>query len=216
MEILSIIVAVAAVLVSAGMGLYLFVLGKRQKDMDDVFKKLIDQGERLAKLEARAETQSPFFTALQSKLIDALHHPDPGHEEMDELLEKLKALTLNRDERGRLHDLLRARTCAIGISASERRHARTLLAVMPLVVEETRTNPEAGQREAAIPVHPSDTADNPALTLPAVIDGDNVVVVLSAASAVVEPAVLTLPAELEGNGVKVEILPSTTNGARGA
>ncbi len=94
--------------------------------------------EELVALKTQQASQSPFFSALQSKLIDALHHPDPASAELDHLLEKLRALTLASDELERLEVLLIAQTLDETLPLAERQQSRALLAVMPLVLEEAK------------------------------------------------------------------------------
>ncbi len=113
--------------------------------------------EAVIALQTTSANQSPFFTELQSRLIDSLHHPDPAKHELDALLEHLKALTLTAPDLERLQDLLTDQA-AEDADPVQRKQSRALLAIMPLVLDEARADRGvAGLREAAIPVRPNET-----------------------------------------------------------
>lgn len=149
------ILATAGVVSSIGMGLYLRVARQRDMALRDLELRVRAHGELLAKLEAITVTQAPFFTSLQSRVIDLLHHPDAASGELDALLERLKALTLTADELARLETILRTQADDPVVERDQRQHSRALLALMPLVVEEAKEHGAASQREARIPVRPT-------------------------------------------------------------
>ena len=126
--------------------------------LDALEQKVQRTAEAVVALQTTAASQSPFFTELQSRLIDSLHHPDPTKIELDTLLEKLKGLTLQPDELRRLQVLLRAQA-ADSPDPIEQKQSHALLAIMPLVLDEAKLDGEASLREAAIPVRPTDTRD---------------------------------------------------------
>ncbi len=125
------------------------------KRLDEMDQKIQRNQEAVIALQTTAATQSPFFTELQSRLIDSLHHPDPRKAELDALLEKLKALRLDAPELQRLQVLLREQALD-PTDPVQQKQSHALLAIMPLVLDEAKEDIEASLREAAIPVRPTE------------------------------------------------------------
>ena len=90
-------------------------------------------GNRLSVLEIQV---TPLWATLQKQVADALHHPHSKDKETDGLLEKLEALTLTQEERGRLEVLLKTKTTNPEESDQEKKRADLLLFLMPRAVQE--------------------------------------------------------------------------------
>lgn len=79
---------------------------------------------------------TPFWGALQSKVLKSLHHPHPESQPLDRLLEGLEGGTLSLAKQLELEELLRSKRDDAGETDGERERAATLLRVMPLAVQE--------------------------------------------------------------------------------
>jgi hypothetical protein len=93
----------------------------------------------IAHRQRKRDQASPFWRtwqSIQKELSDTLHHPHKKSEEMDDLLEKLEALTITAAERDRLKVLLRKIVDEPKESELERTRAEFLLFAMPRVVKE--------------------------------------------------------------------------------
>jgi hypothetical protein len=142
-------------MISIVMTVLLFVIGHLWASRTALAKQVNDLDVRLARQEERQLATAPYFAGLQEQVINLLHHPDPGNEELDGLLDKLKNLTITAGERAHLVSL--ATAIAQDRSDLVRQHAATaLLAVMPLVQEEAKRDPEGSARVAATPIRPTD------------------------------------------------------------
>ena len=91
---------------------------------------------------------SPFWKTFQTGVVKQLHHPHPESKEMDELLEKLEALTITREERKKLITMLR--NIIKNPHSNEHGLANFLLLAMPEVARE-RGEPVTPPN--GIPVH---------------------------------------------------------------
>src|ERR1700691_4149119 len=90
---------------------------------------------------AKLETQiSPFWASVQLQISKDLHHPNPRYHEMDDLLEKLEALTISPEERERLKALLVERSSDTheDISEAQRKKASLMIPLMDMVTEEAK------------------------------------------------------------------------------
>jgi len=90
---------------------------------------------------AKLETQiSPFWASVQLQISKDLHHPNPRYHEMDDLLEKLEALTISPEERERLKALLVERSSDTheDISEDQRKKASLMIPLMDMVTEEAK------------------------------------------------------------------------------
>jgi hypothetical protein len=95
----------------------------------------------LAVSTAKLETQiSPFWASVQLQISKDLHHPNPRYHEMDDLLEKLEALTISPEERERLKALLVERSSDTheDISEDQRKKASLMIPLMDMVTEEAK------------------------------------------------------------------------------
>ncbi len=77
-----------------------------------------------------------FWAALQTRMVDLLHHPDPRSHKLDKLLEELEALTLTPERTLELEDILERKAKNPKESKDERNRAEFLLIAMREVVLE--------------------------------------------------------------------------------
>ena len=99
---------------------------------------------------ATLKTQvSPLWAQVQARIAADLHHPHPRYFEMDGLLEKLEALTITSEERGRLKTLLteRSQDTHPDITEDQRKKAAFMVQVMDLVVVEAKEIKEEEGRD---------------------------------------------------------------------
>lgn len=82
---------------------------------------------------------SPLWAAVQKKISGDLHHPDPRFKEMDVLLEKLEALTIDDSGRIRLKELLIERSHDTSVDDEQRASATIMIGVMEKVLIEAET-----------------------------------------------------------------------------
>lgn len=105
-----------------------------------LYKKSSGRDKQLAEMEKKIvelQTQvTPFWGAIQKQVADALHHPHPEAAPVDELLEKLEALTITPDERSDLKNLLQGVVDDPDSPEEDRHRAAILLLTMPLVLAE--------------------------------------------------------------------------------
>src|ERR1700676_5248344 len=81
--------------------------GDRLRLSERQAEKLEAQNEKIRQLELEmARQQSPLMEHVQDLLTAGLHHPDPSHGHMDQLLEKLDKTTLTPHELPELIALL--------------------------------------------------------------------------------------------------------------
>jgi hypothetical protein len=105
-------------------------------------KKISDQLEkvemRLSELDLKVK---PFWAAAEQKLIDHLTHPHPEFKAVDDLLEKLSDGVITDAQRQELEEALRERMTSENsrVDANEKKAAESLLLIMPLVIEEARS-----------------------------------------------------------------------------
>jgi hypothetical protein len=81
---------------------------------------------------------SPLWARVQAQISSDLHHPHQRYFEMDQLLERLEALTITAPERTRLKELLAERAVDMhpDITEAQRRAAKAMIPIMDLVVIE--------------------------------------------------------------------------------
>jgi hypothetical protein len=154
MEGATLLVGVAAIVVSVVMGLYVRALSKQDRADAAHQVVLADLASRLSKIEGVIETQSPFFASIQSHVIDLLHHPDPENARLDYLLERLKSKQIAADEQIELEGILQE-MAAHSSDDHQRQAAVALSALMPLVLVEAEGDPAASDRKAREPVRPT-------------------------------------------------------------
>jgi hypothetical protein len=123
--VLEIIGATIAVLLAAVLA-YCVRINTRQSDSDI----------RIAKLEVQI---SPLWARVQRQISSDLHHPHPRYQEMDVLLEHLESLTITKEERVRLNQLLLERSTDMheDITEDQRQKAKLMIEVMKLTLRET-------------------------------------------------------------------------------
>lgn len=93
---------------------------------------------------SKLDTQvSPLWAKVQAQISADLHHPHPQYKEMDDLLEKLEAITITSEERARLEVLLvqRSHDMSPMISNSQRESAVIMIQVMKKVLREAEESP---------------------------------------------------------------------------
>jgi hypothetical protein len=94
----------------------------------------LQRGKRLKNIENHMAEMSPFWKTFQTKVVSKLHHPHIDSQELDQLLEKLEALTLSKEERKKLISLLREITD--DPHSEDQELAHFLLFAMPRVAKE--------------------------------------------------------------------------------
>ena len=103
--------------------------------------------ERIRRIEldvAVSQTQlTPLWAQVQAKLTEDLHHDDARFHEADRLIEKLTALTITGGERHRLKELMAERVADPATPNYEAKKAKALIAVMDLVLIETKESEDA-------------------------------------------------------------------------
>ncbi len=115
-------------------------------------QKIERQDERIRQLELQvARQESPAMKRVQDLLSEALHHPDPTHSRQDFLLEKLDKTILTPLELPELRQILTDRMADPTTPTAEIEYARTLLAIMPLVVTERAAVAKIAQAQEAPP-----------------------------------------------------------------
>lgn len=77
-----------------------------------------------------------FWAALQTRMVDLLHHPDARSQKLDRLLEELEALTLTPERTLELEEILEKKAKNPKESKEERNRAEFLLIAMREVVLE--------------------------------------------------------------------------------
>jgi hypothetical protein len=99
--------------------------------------KVSEQEKEIAILKTQ---MSPLWLQVQARITAELHHPQERYLEMDDLLEKLDALTITGVERSRLKDLLLERSIDMSeeINNDQRAKAKLLICVMDLVLDEAK------------------------------------------------------------------------------
>jgi hypothetical protein len=107
--------------------------------------KLTDQAIQIAELKTQV---SPLWAQVQARISSDLHHPNPRYYEMDGLLEKLEALTINPAERARLKVLLleRSNDHHPDITEEQRKKAGLMAQIMDMVVLEAKGKDEDGDK----------------------------------------------------------------------
>ena len=118
--------AIAAVILSAILAYFVRVNAQLKK-----------QSEEITELKTKV---SPLWAQIQSRIASDLHQPHPRYMEMDQLLEKLEALTITKDERARLGVLLQLRSQDMSgdVSEIQRHEANLMMQVMHIVVLEAK------------------------------------------------------------------------------
>ncbi len=108
--------------------------------IDELIKRTNEQDRQIVILQSQI---SPFWSAVQTKIAEDLHHPEPEFAEMDNLLEQLESLTITEGGRTKLKGLLVERSDAThpAIKPSERGSAQLMLSVMEKVLTEAEDSP---------------------------------------------------------------------------
>jgi malonyl CoA-acyl carrier protein transacylase len=126
-------IAVASLLWSV----YLAGHSDRLRSAEAQAKKIDEQNEKIRQLELEmARQQSPLMKQVQDLLTAGLHHPDPSHRHMDQLLEKLDKTILAPHELPELVAMLENQIADPRTPTKEIEAAKALVAIMPLVVTE--------------------------------------------------------------------------------
>jgi hypothetical protein len=124
--------AAVTISVSVTVSVGLFIAGLVVKSSQANRKKIEDLA-----LDVRAlQTQiSPFWSSLQSKIAESLHHPGPEHKTLDNLLEKLIGGTLAPTDKKKLITRLKELRKK---DTPEGHIAGALLVVMPMALNEKK------------------------------------------------------------------------------
>lgn len=128
-------------LISLISGTFLMLLGAILAYTVRINARQAKQGEDIAILKTQV---SPLWAKVQAQIAADLHQPHPRYAEMDKLLEKLEALTISDEERGRLKELLleRSKDAHPDISEEQREKAKLMIVVMDMVLIEANIDPE--------------------------------------------------------------------------